>query len=298
MKFVCLSDLHITCTNPENRTDNIEEVWKNKLGFVFDYCKKNNIGYILQAGDFFDKPKDWKTLWETLNFLKGWRIPLLTIFGQHDTYLYSEKTRNLTNLGILDLSDSAEVSIIGKYQIKDIVFQGCSYGQEIPEPVDNCYNILIIHKNISNKQLYFGHQYTSAKSFLKENNFDLIVCGDAHSFFIEKHKNRTIVNTGPLLRLEASKEMIDHKPCFIVFDLDNSSTEIIEIPHDKPDKVFTRFAIENKTETNKMLSEFIDSIKVKKENPLNIRETIAQIIHDNKVEKDVVDIISLEMGKE
>jgi DNA repair exonuclease SbcCD nuclease subunit len=299
MKFVCMSDLHLTCTNPAARLDNIETTWKRKLEFVLDYCKNNNAELLL-AGDVFDKPRDWKAMTEVFSVFKDFGETIFAVMGQHDSYLYSEATRDYTSFGILhkanliwDVSKKAFSNHREKYYI-----QGASYGQEVPNPVDDYFNVLVIHKSISDEPLFPGHDYSDAKRFLKEHNFDLIVCGDVHRTFMKSINGRAILNSGPMLRLEASEAMLNHKPGFWVYDVFSSGPpKWIEIPHEPADKVLSRDHIINKNDINNMLNNFIESVKNPDVEHYSFEDNLVDFIKKNKIEKDVVNIISEEISK-
>ena len=147
MKFIILADLHLTGNTPIARLDNIEETWKRKLKFILDYASKNKMP-ILVGGDFFDKPRDWKTLSEFLKFIADYPdVSIRSIWGQHDMYLYSAD-RYSTSLGVL-INSGLVRELKDRYPNMGWVFKGfsnlaiygCSWGQEIPKP-EGIINIL------------------------------------------------------------------------------------------------------------------------------------------------------------
>jgi DNA repair exonuclease SbcCD nuclease subunit len=304
MRFVAISDLHLTCTNPISRLDNIEETWKRKLRFVLNYCYDNE-AILLLAGDIFDKPRDWKTMVEAYSLIKEYQFGIFAVFGQHDTHLYSDKTRDHTSLGVLcktnlvwNLSEQAYGSHISTTIDHKLYIQGASYGQEVPNPVDDYFNVLVIHKNISDEPLYYGHEYTDAKRFLKAHNFDLIVCGDAHKTFMESFKGRYIVNSGPMLRLEAIENMFKHEPGFWVYDTEDKRYPLFHsIPCEPAEKVLSRDHIINKNDKNNMLNNFIESVNNPDVEHYSFEDNLVDFIKKNKIAKDVVNIISEEMQK-
>jgi len=296
MKFIILSDLHLTCNTPVARLDNIEETWKRKLKFVFDYAKLNEIG-ILVGGDFFDRPRDWKTTTEFLNLMENYQgVMVNSVFGQHDMYLYS-KDRYSTSLGLLikanvisELNDNkfAEYSeIAGRIHI-----YGCSWGQEIPEP-DGEVNILVIHKNIGAAPLFPGHEYTNADQFLRSHpEYQVIVCGDIHRRFVFADKGRVLVNPGPLLRMEATEYNMVYEPKFAILDIETQIVDWIDIPHEPAEKVLSRKNIENKKETESMLDEFIKNVSVDHKITFSFKENLQEYLTKNKTSQEIKDVIS------
>jgi len=298
LKFIILADLHLTGNTPIARLDNIEETWKRKLKFILDYASKNKMP-ILVGGDFFDKPRDWKTLSEVIRLLSDYKgVGVLSVFGQHDQYLYS-KDRYSTSLGVL--IESGIIMELNKYppiQFRDINIYGASWGQEIPKP-EGLFNILVIHKNISAAPLFPGHEYTNAEEFLKKHpEYKVIICGDIHRRFVFTEKDRILkttkllVNPGPLLRMEATEYNMEYEPKFAVLDTDLMTTKWIDIPHEPAEKVLTRRHIENKKETESMLDDFIKNISIDHKITFSFKENLQEYLTKNEIKQDIINIIS------
>jgi DNA repair exonuclease SbcCD nuclease subunit len=293
MRYILLSDLHLTCDTPIARKDNIEETWKRKLMAVFRYSVYENIPIIV-AGDFFDKPRDWKTLSEFIKLLNEWNPKpfILSVFGQHDMYLYS-KNREQTSLGIL--INSGLVTELGVSNASDHSIYGCSWGQEIPKPDRDKPSILVIHRNISDAPLFPGHEYTNAEMFLKSlPEYQVIVCGDIHKRFFSKSptSERIIVNPGPLLRMEATEYNMGYVPKFAILDTDFQRVTWVPIPHEPSEVVLTRKHIENKRETENMLDEFIKNVSVDHKITFSFKENLQEYLTTNSISQQVKDIIS------
>jgi DNA repair exonuclease SbcCD nuclease subunit len=212
--FIALSDCHLRSSNPVARKDNILKTQFKKLKFIFDYADKNNC-VILQAGDFLDKSRDWNLLIRLIDFLGKYPdVRLYCVLGQHDSYLYSS-TKG-TTLGILDrmnfinILDEKVPFGIGSFNVF-----GSSWEQPLPTPSHPTDNILVTHRSISDREVYPGQKYTEPKNFLIANpKYRIIVVGDIHRAFYYSEKNRFIVNTGPMLRIEATKYNLSHSPHF------------------------------------------------------------------------------------
>lgn len=293
------SDGHLSWEQPIGRLDDIKKTQFRKLKFAWDWANKNN-AIILTAGDFFDKPRSWYLLPEVINFLKKYPyVPVYTIFGQHDTYMYHEETRKNTSLGVLE--SFGLVQILGaepKTFDYEVALYGASFGQDVPTVVDkNVYNILVIHANIYTGPLWPGHKFTRASSFLSRfggKDFDIVLCGDIHRKFLYQTKKRMILNVGPLMRREANEYNFIHKPCFGVLDIDDFSFELIEIPHESAEKVLTRRHLVDPESDGKILSEFYDVILSESDDPdseVDVVKNIQEWVKENKVEKAVVKIL-------
>ena len=291
MKFIILADLHLTGNTPIARLDNIEETWKRKLKFILDYADKNKMS-ILVGGDFFDKPRDWKTLSEVIRLLDDYKeVGVLSIFGQHDQYLYS-KDRYSTSLGVL--IESGLIMELNEYptQFKDVSIYGCSWGQEIPKP-EGIINILVIHKSISDAPLFPGQEYTNAEQFLKSHpKYQFIICGDFHRRLLFTDKGRVLVNPGPLLRMEATEYNMEYEPKFAVLDTETQIVDWIDIPHEPAEKILSRSHIESKKETENMLDDFIKNISVDHKITFSFKENLQEYLTKNEIKQDIINIIS------
>ena len=73
MKLALLSDIHGTSQTPVNRKDNLRKTFLRKFRFVL----KEGMP-ILIAADFFDRPRDWTLLYDTIRLIKNGRVD--TIF--------------------------------------------------------------------------------------------------------------------------------------------------------------------------------------------------------------------------
>jgi len=305
MRFVLLSDVHLSWDNPGSRLDDVRLVQLEKLREVFQWAEKHS-AVILQAGDFFDRPRSWYLLPEVMKIFQEFDNRFIGVYGQHDTYMYSEGTRESTNLGIL--MRAGLIDIVGPssrewIDIGDSVIVGCSFGQNLDEnelkKLPDKTRILIIHASISSEGLYPGQEYTLARRFLRENKlFDLILCGDIHRFFIEKEKERFIVNTGPLVRRTAEEYNFTHEPCFILYDPEEGILEKKIISHLPSKRVLTREHIERKTEAEEKLSEFIGMVKEDELQSVSFEENLQIFLRNNKVDLSVVNILSEVMSEE
>jgi DNA repair exonuclease SbcCD nuclease subunit len=299
MKFLLLSDLHISNKNPIGRLDDLAAVQYNKLQFIFDYAKKNDC-VILQAGDFFDAPRSYYVLSEMIAFLKKYSdVEIFSIFGQHDTYMYSEETKQATNLGVLE--KSGYIKILNKkayvWDCNESGFwhvYGCSWGQKIPKvKMKEDFNILVIHASVAEKALWHGYDYLNAEKFLEDNeNYDIILCGDIHRKFLIERKGRYILNTGPLVRRSADEYNFSHKPCFYVYDTNCNEKKEIIIPHKSAEEILSRNHIEREKEIEIMLDDFISSIKEDFEGSVNLSDNMRKYLEKNPISQEVKNIIA------
>jgi DNA repair exonuclease SbcCD nuclease subunit len=295
MRFLCLSDIHLLWDNPVARMDDVKITQFEKLDFVFQYAKKTE-STILTAGDFFDKPRSWSLLPEVINFLKKYNLSIYTIFGQHDTYMYSEETRDRTNLGIL--AKTGLISLLGEEPIAfengKVQIYGANFGQKLPCVKQYGLTIGVVHASISDKSLYPGHIFSSPFDFISENNkYDFVLCGDIHRSFYFNYKKQQILNSGPMIRMEATEYNFQHNPKFAVFESDDKSVEWIEIPHAKAELVLSRDHIERQEEAETLLDDFVKVIGAEYvDMGVSFVDNLMAFTKGNSVEKEVMDVIA------
>lgn len=272
MKVALLSDPHFTVENPIGRNDNIESAVISKLLFVRDYLVQRKIRYLLVAGDLCDVKRSWNLLSLLTTHLSDWvdkGIEVFAVLGQHDSY-YHETENDSTVLGVLMSAGLITRLTDDVYVISDkketVFIQGASYGEPVPEAFKaptkkGTSNILVIHKMIGMARLWAQQQGMEyAPAFLKRNKgYDLILCGDAHRRFIHSFGRRIICNTGPVIRLEATEEMMEYRPALFVYDT-KVPGRIGQIPIPCRNNVLTREHIEKIQEEKADFDAFINEM--------------------------------------
>lgn len=308
MKFALLSDLHLLFDKPVGRLDNTHETQKGKLEYVLNWAQENE-AVVLQAGDFFDTPRSWRLLPIYVEFFKYWfkktDVAVFAIFGQHDTYMYHEDTRDRTLLGVLakmglvEILKKEGVSVCSPGESRNktgenVNIYGASYGQEVPKLSKEAdVNILVIHAPILKGKLWAGQEnYDYAPAFLrKHKEYDLILCGDIHQKFIFRDGKRIICNTGCILR--KSVDQWDHKPGFYEYDTETMKILWHEIPHEPPEKAMSREHLEKAEQRNEMLDNFIGALKNQDvEIGMSFKENLFDFMEKNKIGQDVKELLA------
>ena len=274
--IVLLSDLHLSWDNPVARRDNVREVQFGKLSYVFDWAKSNG-AMVLQAGDFFDRPRSWRLLAQVMDFLKQYpTVPVFCVYGQHDLYMRSEEARDSTSLGLLQKAGLIRVLDLQRFRVGRLVLYGASWGvswkqaigrlQEVGR-VEGIRQILVIHAPIAREALFKGHEYIAADRVLKESPFDLVLCGDIHRMMMtgkkEGSRKKWLVNTGPVVRRTAEVYNFTHRPCFFVYDVEEGEVVMYEIPHRPADEVLSREHLVDEYDLVRedLLDEFIQAVQ-------------------------------------
>lgn len=289
MKIAFLSDPHIIWDKPIARLDDTRETSLEKFEFVLDWCMDNS-ALLLISGDLTDKPRSWHMYKRLKELIKRYYVRICAVYGQHDMYLRSKEATMLDLLNIEILTDDCVSA-----GIDNTWLYGASYGEEVPEVETDGFNILVIHAPISDKALWKGHDYINSKKFLKAfNEFDIIHCGDIHRSFlnISEDYKRCILNTGPMVRKEATEYNFKHRPCFYWYDAEEDTMNKVEIPHRPAEEVLSRDHIEKQEEVSGMLDDFIESVNMPEEIETNFDDNLEKFLRENKIEKEVVDCLS------
>lgn len=275
MKFILLSDIHTSKDTPVGRTDDFPDTLRRKKRFIFDYARANGIKYIVQAGDWFDRPRSWLVLADEIDLFQSFPdVSVLLVYGQHDIYM--REGLDTTILGVM-LKTVPNLTLLQESPFVEggTAFYGAGFGQDIPTPGDYQRTVLVTHRMILNNKFWKGQgNYDYAPEFLRKHPFDLILCGDAHQKFEFRVRDRYICNTGPLVRAEASRDMYDHAPGFFVWDdsvqlfrtvkggwVGKQSLRWVEVPHEPAEKVLSRKHLEEGEHRNEVLERFIAGVQ-------------------------------------
>lgn len=269
MKILLLSDLHLVAESPLSRTDSVLDEQERFLNFIGEYCNREGIGAVVQAGDFCDVRRSWWLLQYLTDILRTWKekgITVYAVLGQHDSY-YHNMDVNTTVMGVL-VSAGLIVRLTAKpIKMGTVAIYGSSFGEKVPAVESNMeYSILAIHKQILMKKFWKDQsEYEYAPDFLhKHYDYDLILCGDAHQRFAFQDgtkAKRIICNTGPMMRLIANEHEMRHMPGFFVHDTDKKSLKWIDFPAAKlGEDIFTTKHLEVKKRQEELFTSFMEKV--------------------------------------
>lgn len=291
MNLCILGDLHIRSSNPESRIDDYKEAMFEKLKFVLEAAESYK-ATVLLPGDVFDNPvQSNKILTETISLLQEFDLNIHVIFGQHDLWY-----RNKGNTA-LDVLIASKV-VFGPTPVQEwedkIFFYTASFGEDIPEIKTKGFNILMTHRMVVEEKLWEGQaNFEWANSLLRRTKFDLIVSGDNHKRFIINSRTGTLINCGSLMR--SSRDQVNHKPCFVIYDTDTRVYDVIDIPVRKQSAVFDLEKIEYEKEKNENLDAFVKGLSEEKEFGLSFVDNLNTAIINNDIAEEVKDIIQIAM---
>lgn len=313
MRLGILGDLQLTSRAPERRLDNYSETQMNKLGQIFTIFDDKSCDCIVQPGDFFDSPTVAnKVKAATIRFLrerfrsgkernnKDWER-VFCVYGQHDISGHSISTLPNSPLAVLEAAGVAEVlssekepAIVGTVNEDSdvcVALYGSSFGEPVPEPYEDCYNILVTHRMIGDRPLWPSQELVGPRQFLRKYpDFNLIICGDYHYRFVEKWNGRTIVNVGALVRKTISKFDLEHKPAVGVFDTLDDSLEIFELDVKPVEKVFNLTRKPEKRDS-KILAELVERIKKSGKKLSGWKHILVKVLKEKESSQGVKEVI-------
>lgn len=292
MKLLCCGDLHLTDNRPVNRTDNYWETCKRKLNFIFDTAEKEQADAILSPGDMTDTPVlsniELRELIEL--FQKRLTVDWFCCFGQHDL-----RFRTKQNSALKVLEQSIEnLCILENWKWQDFTKErisvlGSGYGEEIPDPIEGHFNILLVHRMIIEEKLWSAQElYEPSNIFLRQHPFDLIVSGDNHQPFIAKAagSKHLLINCGATMR--NSIALVNHKPFVVLFDTETKAYKQIFIPIEPEDKVFRMEKVIVEKERNENLESFVTGLSQQKEVGFLFEDNLKAYAKENNIEDEVI----------
>ena len=280
MKLLLISDLHLTSITPVARKDNVLKTGLEKLKYVLQYGQKHNCT-ILESGDFCDKSRDWNLLYELHDMLGYYGVPIFCVQGQHDYYYRSKLGNNASTMGILQKAGLVRILLHPGYlpqTMQKWKIYPVNWGEDVTIPKDNGNKILLAHIPISPIKVYPGQKVTTTKQLTKLNEaWDLVLLGDIHRHFCYGN----VINTGPMMRLEATEYNMTHKPSFYVYDTTTRTLIRKIIPHKPADEVLDIAHIKIDSESN------YDEDKINE-----LAEAMQQTFKDDPQKKKLIEILA------
>jgi len=186
MKLGILGDSHLTNRAPQKRVDDYWKTLKGKVSQALKIFDDKECEIVIQVGDFFDTPTvSCRVKAEIIQLLMDWRTEkerVFCVYGQHDISGHSKSTLSNSPLAVLEsagvvkiLSDNP-VEFLG-HEHSDILIYGASFGESVPDPYEDVYNILVIHKMVGDRPLWPGQELVGPRQFLRKHpNYNLILC--------------------------------------------------------------------------------------------------------------------------
>jgi len=302
MKILAMPDLHARETAPRCRTDDYLAALMGKLDWAGKLSQDEAVDVVVFPGDIFDSCRASDNLKRLMIDCFHYSFDdVIGVAGQHDQR-YHTKDLNNTPLGVLQAAGA--MAVIGESGLERWVREGCrfygtSWGEDIPEIKSEGFNILVIHKMIIKGLRVWPGQtdYSFAKRLLEKHDYDLIISGDNHQFFMEEYEGRWLINCGSLMR--QSINQVKYHPAVVIFDTEIRQPETYEIPVKPIEEVMKLEEVEDEKERNEKLEEFVSSLGSDGEHiELDFLSNLKATIRNSGLGIDVEDVIWEAVGKE
>jgi len=283
---ILCGDLHLRIDTPTCRTDDFEAAQWNKLDFISDLQRTHNCP-VLCSGDLFHH-------WKPTPYLLSKTIEHLpeqfhTVYGNHD--LPQHNINEQEKCGIFTLWKAGKLTVLN----------GTHWG-EIPSTPSKIIDYMIDDENYSvlQRQILVYHimTYQTKKPWpgikspkaggllRKYPDYDLILTGDNHQAFVEKHDGRVLVNPGSMMRQSAGQ--IDFKPRVYLYYEKTNTVEPVFLPIESG--AVSRTHIERGEERDERIGAFIEKLQGTWDGGLNFEANIEEFFQANKISDPVKQI--------
>lgn len=248
MKVLYFTDAHIKGATPSGRSDIYYIAILKKLLEIEGVIKKEKIDFVIIGGDLFDIPNVSLRIYSLVaRLILKWNSKVFVIPGNHDVFGQSVDSLEHTSLGAL--ASSGVVTVVTKaispiYLGKRtepnnvLALNGQEYYVDIDTGKQDDYNIDIVKQNAFN--LLVVHGFAVTKAFHPDvahtvisnitTDADLILTGHYHP----DRYDETTANGVKVLkprgfgRVEATKHNIDHKPDYLILEIENNQLKSYE----------------------------------------------------------------------
>lgn len=274
-----------------------------KLEFVLETALEHDCKAILQPGDL-GQSANWSNYLKqhVLSLLKHYSMPILCVMGQHDQKYHSLQSVNRTSLRVLEAAEVVHILGETPYNLgENVDVYGLSFGEEVPEVKRKCLNILVAHKMVIKgkaDRIWLGQRdYTTVDDFAGDYpDFDLMIFGDNHQGFLKAWDDALLVNCGALVRAEASKGMVEHKPFVVIYDTESHGYGQIYIPIKPAAEVLNREKVEENQEKNEGLEAFMSGLSSEYSVELEFRKNMEKYLSINEIIDGVLGILKEVFG--
>lgn len=258
-KFITMKDPHLSFGFQNRIRKNYEKNILQKLNFVKEFCKENNIQNVIFTGDVFDSSTEDK--WSFKKYRKNKRVlenfkedylQLFSNVGNHDMFhgyeesndtifgemVHDDILQNITDNPILLQEDSAIIKIQGiDYSNDNSIVEGkLREFNEESYPGRKVYKIAVLHSNVTPKTVDKITDFTYKSLKEDYSDIDMFILGHYHIGYEtvqecrENGKDVVFINNWNFTRVvrDYEVELDEHIPEF----------EYVQIQYDKINKVF------------------------------------------------------------
>lgn len=307
MKIGIITDIHFRGNNPSNRIDDYPKVLITKFIEALSIFKKEGCDLIIDAGDMLHSPIVSLTLCdEIIDIVNQQKINIYSLYGNHcllNGHIENSKATTLSHMFKRCEYIKQLINIIDN----NILINGYDYYYGIEEDIKrdglfvhefkNYIKIAVVHAMITPNKMMEKVSHIPYKEL--NTDYDVVILGHYHQpIGIQKINNgkTTIIAPGALGRLSI---IDDYQPQVAIYDTENNEAKLIPIKAAKPYKdVFDLEAVEDKKDTELMISTFISELENMKANSdCSIEAIVQEIWTEKKFEQPVLKLILDKIGE-
>lgn len=298
--FYFVGDLHLNDVNPRSRIDDYSIAILDKLTYIFNLAKENNIEAIFFLGDIFHKPSGLSTKYlnKVISTFQLAPCPCYSIIGNHDIPFNKIDEVDNTSLGIL--FKSRALVHLDNYPITpNISIFGFDYNTDISyitKPSTCSLGICISHSY--GEDVSFGDN-EKAEYFKwskpNESPFDVYILGHDHSYHSSKkiYNNSYLYRVGALSRVTSASSDVqrDIKILEVNIDTQNISYDIkeVNIPYTPSLECFSQQSLNKISTHNSSLDGSLEDILSNLN--FNIQSSIFDIIDEMNLDSKIVELL-------
>jgi DNA repair protein SbcD/Mre11 len=288
-KLVFATDLHFRATKPISRLDN--DFFGSLLAKVDELRELSaDADIVLLGGDIFDRPDvPHSVVIKVIRAFSKFKCPIYTVVGNHDVHGYQEVSVEASALGVM-----FENGVMNKLDILNPCRGIAIYGLHAYNenrwrvPNTNDFKVLVAHKMIT------GVPIPNCDTILpsdvaRETNANLILCGDIHTPFIEKHNGKTFVNPGSFARMSINDRERQPQAAVITIEDDGEVNIDLKTLCTRPaESVFDIKAYSQRmaqeTHTKDFIRTYVQAIISVKAEADQVGTVLVKFLEDNGVE--------------
>ena len=276
MKFIAITDLHLSAKNPASRTDHWEDAIFRVLDQVARVAVANGAPGVIIAGDLFHSPRQ---PFQTITRFVQWALqlpgPVITIPGNHDLLNDSLSLLPRTPYGLLSQA-GVILDVTQPLRVGDVVMAGVPYppamllsswqmvGQVLDEHFPVGRRIVLGHCFATNGPAtdYFGEAVHGYADLVAATRADVIVLGHDHrDQGVVDVDGCKVIQLGAVERGSLAAEEVDRQPKLAIIH-DTLHMEVVPIEVPPAATVFDLAAHAARKEERTQVEEFVAGLKV------------------------------------
>jgi DNA repair protein SbcD/Mre11 len=291
MRFIYVTDTHLTNIPPKYRTKDFFQQMIEKWSEVYEIAKKEDCDFILHGGDLFHgTDPDVQVLLETIRKMDK-KMPLYLTVGNHD-YKSNvfEHIAESTAMGLLEHAGYLKIlknDLVVEGGGLKILIRTVHYFQKdlreqfkLPDYKKYDYCILVCHATIVNKPVIFKHILASDL----ETNFDLVLCGHYHIPFDTQVGTTRFINPGSMSRRTRADEDMRRIPQVVLVSLAKD-------PQGYADAIMSYIPL--KSAVNWQKAFLLDQIEDDKEDEERLSEEFSESVQQSVTSFNIDEVIDL-----